>query len=155
MYSHKRVLVALDGSPMGETVLRFVTEIAGPLDMTVTLLHVLEPIMPRAVEGTAHFTVDNVAARRRDAEAYLEPLAAALRAKGVETTVSIRHGQAIKEILAACADSGADLIAMGTHGRTGLGRLLFGSVAEAVMRHAPVAVLTIRQPHTAEASGRP
>ena len=51
MYSHKRVLVALDGSTEGEAVLRFLMEIAGPLDMTVMLLHVLEPITPQAAES--------------------------------------------------------------------------------------------------------
>jgi nucleotide-binding universal stress UspA family protein len=147
MYRHKRVLVALDGSPTGESVLPLLMEVAGPLDMTVTLLHVLEPIMPQAIEGTRHFTVEDVEARRRDAEAYLEPIAAAMRAKGVDTTVSIRYGQPVQEILAASAESGADLIAMATHGRTGLGRLLLGSVAEAVLRQAPVPVFIIRQPH--------
>jgi nucleotide-binding universal stress UspA family protein len=150
MYSHKRVLVPLDGSPTGEAVLRFLMEIAGPLDMTVILLHVLEPIMPQAIEGTRHFTVDDVEARRREAGTYLEPIAAALRAKGVDATCSIRRGHPPQEIVTASTESSADLIAMATHGRTGLGRLLFGSVAEEVLRHAPVPVLMIRQPHAVE-----
>jgi nucleotide-binding universal stress UspA family protein len=148
MYSHKRVLVALDGSPTGEAVLSFLMEIAGPLDMTVLLLHVLEPIRPQAIEGG--FVVDDVEARGRQAAAYLEPISAALRAKGVDATWSIRHGQPVQEILAAATESNADLIGMATHGRTGLGRLLLGSVAEAVLRQAPVPVFMIRQPHTLE-----
>jgi nucleotide-binding universal stress UspA family protein len=146
MFSRKRVLVALDGSPSSEAVLRFLLEIAGPLDMSVMLLRVLEPIPPMALEGTRHFTAENPEARRRDAEEYLAPIAAALRAQGVEVTWEVRRGRPDEEILAATREGAADLIAMATHGRTGLGRLLFGSVAEAVLRHASVPVFLIRQP---------
>jgi nucleotide-binding universal stress UspA family protein len=145
MYSHKRVLVALDGSTACETVLRFLMEIAGRLEMTVLLLHVLEPITPQVVEGTV--IVDDIEARRREAEEYLAPISAALRSQGVDTAWAIRRGQPAEEILDAATESGADLIAMATHGRTGLGRLVFGSVADAVLRQAPVPVFMIREPH--------
>jgi nucleotide-binding universal stress UspA family protein len=151
MFSHKRVLVALDGSPAGETVMKFLMEIAGPLDMTVLLLHVLEPITPVAADGMV--VVDDVEARKREAEDYLAPIAAMLRSQGVDAAWAIRHGRAADEILAAAEHDGADLIAMATHGRSGIGRLLFGSVAEAVLRRAPVPVFMIRQPHTVEAAG--
>ena len=87
MYSHKRVLVALDGSTAGEAVLRFLMEIAGPLEMTVMLLHVLEPLTPQVVEGTV--VLDDFEARRREAEEYLAPISAALRSQGVDTAWSI------------------------------------------------------------------
>jgi nucleotide-binding universal stress UspA family protein len=146
MYSHRRVLVALDGSPTAEAVLRFLLEIAGPLDMTVVLIRVLEPIPPMVIEGVRHLVLEDVGSRRRDAEEYLAPIAAALRAQGVDVSWQVRRGRAAEEILAAAAESNVDLIAMATHGRTGLGRLLFGSVAEAVLRQAPVPVFMIRQP---------
>ena len=152
MYSHKRVLVALDGSTACESVLRFLLEIAGPLDMKITLLHVLEPMPPQVMEAAPHVVIDDIESRRKEAEEYLEPVAAALRAKGVETSWAIRRGRPADEIVAAARESGADLVAMATHGRTGLGRLLFGSVAEAVLRHAPVPVFMIRQPHTVAAA---
>jgi nucleotide-binding universal stress UspA family protein len=149
VHSYRRALVALDGSPSSEAVLPFLLEIAGPLEMTVTLVRVLEPIPPMAIEGTRHVTVDDVEARRRDAEEYLAPIAAALRARGVNVALEVRRGRPPDEILAAARERGADLIAMATHGRTGLGRLLFGSVAEAVLRHATVPVFVIRQPEPA------
>jgi nucleotide-binding universal stress UspA family protein len=152
VYSHKRVLVALDGSTACEAVLRFLLEIAGPLDMTILLLHVLEPMAPQVVEGTQHLVVDDLEARRQEAEEYLAPISAALRSQGVDTAWAIRRGRPAQEIVAAANESGADLIAMATHGRTGLGRLLFGSVAEAVLRHAPVPVFMIREPHNVEAA---
>lgn len=150
MHSYKRVLVALDGSTACEAVLRFLMEIAGPLDMTVMLLHVLEPVTPQVVEGTV--VVDDIQARQHEAEEYLAPISAALRSQGVDTAWAIRRGRPADEILAAAQEGGADLIAMATHGRTGLGRLLFGSVAEAVLRRATVPVFMIRSPHTVQAA---
>ena len=148
MYSHKRVLVALDGSEAGTAVMKLLMEIAGPLDMTIMLVHVVEPIRPQAVEGTV--IIDDITVRRRDAEEYLAPISAMLRSQGVDTSWAIRYGQPADEILAAAKESGVDLIAMGTHGRTGLGRLLFGSVAETVLRRTTVPVFLMRQPHTVE-----
>ena len=150
MYRHKRVLVALDGSTAGEAVLRFLMEMAGPLDMTVLLLHVLEPMPAQVTDSTVVF--DDVEARRHEAEEYLAPISAALRSQGVDTAWAIRRGRPATEILASARESGANLIAMATHGRTGLGRLLFGSVAEAVLRHAPVPVFMIREPHVIAAA---
>jgi nucleotide-binding universal stress UspA family protein len=150
MHSYQRVLVALDGSTACEAVLRFLMEIAGPLDMTVMLLHVLEPITPQVVDGTV--VVDDVEARRLEAEEYLAPISAALRSQGVNTSWAIRRGRPAEEILAAAQEGGADLIAMATHGRSGIGRLLFGSVAEAVLRRAPVPVFMIREPRSVEAA---
>lgn len=146
MYSHKRVLVALDGSQSSHAVLRFLMEIAGPLDMAVLLLRVLEPIPPMAVEGTRHFVVDDLKGRRREAEEYLVAIADSVRARGVDAAWEVRLGHPSEEIFAAASESGVDLIAMATHGRAGLGRLLFGSVTESVLRHAPVPVFMIRQP---------
>jgi len=142
---YKRVLVPLDGSELSENVLPFLTEIAGPLDMTIVLVRVLEPIQPALVDGAAGGVVDDLEARRRDAAEYLAPFAIGLRARGIDTTTSVRVGRAEEEILAAAGTEGADLIAMSTHGRSGLGRLLFGSVAEQVLRHADVPVFLMRQ----------
>ena len=150
MPSYKRVLVALDGSTACEAVLRFLMDIAGPLDMTVMLVHVLEPLAPQVTDGTV--VLEDVEARRQEAEEYLAPISAALRSQGVNTSWAIRRGRPAEEILAAAGEGGADLIAMATHGRTGIGRLLFGSVAEAVLRRAPVPVFMIREPHTVEAA---
>ena len=148
MYSHKRVLVALDGSTACEAVLRFLLQIAGPLDMTVLLLHVLEPIPPQVTDGTQHVVVDDVEARRQAAEEYLAPIAAALRSRGVDTAWAIRRGRPAEEILDGARESGADLIVMSSHGRSGVSRLVLGSVAESVLRATAVPILLIR-PHGA------
>ena len=103
-----------------------------------------QPIPPQALEGTGHVVLDDVPARLREAREYLAPVAADLRGRGVRVTTEARHGDPVKELVAAARDAGADLIAMTTHGRSGVGRLLFGSVAEAVLRQANVPVLMMR-----------
>ena len=88
--------------------------------------------------------VDDVAARLKEAREYLASVAADLRGRGVRVTTDARHGEPVTELVAAARETGADLIAMTTHGRSGIGRLLFGSVAEAVLRQAEIPVLMMR-----------
>jgi nucleotide-binding universal stress UspA family protein len=88
--------------------------------------------------------VEDVAARRADAEEYLAALAMELSNKGVRASTRVRRGDPATEIVSGAHDAGADLIAMTTHGRSGLGRLVFGSVAEAVLRRARLPVFLMR-----------
>jgi len=142
---YKRVLVPLDGSPLAEAVIPFLTEIAGPLDMSILLLRVLEPLPVAVVEGLRQDIIDVSEDRRRDARAYLASIAAGLERRGIRTTYDVRSGRPDLQIVEAARDAHADLIAMSTHGRSGIGRLLFGSVAEQVLRHAEVPVFMMRQ----------
>jgi nucleotide-binding universal stress UspA family protein len=144
---YKRVLVPLDGSPLAEAIIPFLVEIAGPLDMSMVLLRVLEPVPIAVVEGVRQTMVDISEARRRDAEAYLASVAATLKSRGISASCEVRTGRPDLCIVEAAREVSADLVAMSTHGRSGLGRLLFGSVAEQVLRHAEVPVFMMR--HTA------
>jgi nucleotide-binding universal stress UspA family protein len=130
---------------VAESIIPFILEIAGPLDMEVALVRVLVPVPPMAVEGTRHVVIEDVAKLRAEAEEYLASIAADLRAKGVSVTTAVRRGEPVAEILAGAREVDADLIAMTTHGRSGLSRLLFGSVAAAVLSHAEIPVFLMRQ----------
>ena len=142
---YKRVTVPLDGSMVAEGIIPFMLEIAGPLDMEIVLLRVLVPVPPTVIEGSRHIEVEDVERRRAEAEAYLAPIAADLRTKGVRVRTLVRRGEPAAEIIAGAREAGSDLIAMTTHGRSGLGRLLFGSIAEAVLRHSDIPVFLMRQ----------
>lgn len=146
---YKRVVVTLDGSPLAEGVLPFIVQIAGPLDLEIVLLRVVEPRTPSVVEGTRIVEVEDVEARMAEAKAYLERVAADLQDRGVRTRIEVRRGMPVDEIVAGAKEVDADLIAMTTHGRGGLGRLLFGSVADAVLRRAHLPVFLMRQPEGA------
>ena len=141
---YKRALVPLDGSSVAETMIPFIVDIAGPLDMEVVLLRVVEPIAPMVIEGARHFEMEDVEARRTDAEEYLAPVAVELRNKAVRVESRVRRGNPAEQIVAVARETGADLIAMSTHGRGGLGRLVFGSVAQAVLRQVEIPVFLMR-----------
>ena len=142
---YKRVLVPLDGSPLAEAIIPFLTEIAGPLDMSIVLLRVLEPVPPAVVEALRDTMPDVTEGRRQEAESYLASVAMTLEARGIRTVLEVRSGRPDLQIVETARDFKADLIAMSTHGRSGLGRLLFGSVAEQVLRHGDVPVFMMRQ----------
>jgi nucleotide-binding universal stress UspA family protein len=142
---YERILVPLDGSALAEAILPFTEQVAGPLDAEVILLSVVAPITPiEAVAGAGYVAPDSFTLRELDAKRYLAEVQARLSKKGIRSRGIAVVGLPSEEILAAVKTTGADLVAMTTHGRSGLGRALFGSVAEAVLRASPVPVLLIR-----------
>jgi nucleotide-binding universal stress UspA family protein len=80
----------------------------------------------------------------REAEDYLEGLKEHLRAKGLDVDTHVRYGDDVEEILDHAAQEEINLIAMSTHGRSGVKRFFLGSVAEKVLRHAPKPVYLVR-----------
>jgi nucleotide-binding universal stress UspA family protein len=149
----RRVLVPLDGSPLAEAILPLVATLAHGQELEIGLLRVM-PSTPPPVSGDTIQAVDIMARLRVEAEAYLAGLAEALAAAGWRVLTAVRVGDAATEIVAAAREYDPDLIAMTTHGRSGLQRLLFGSVAEAVLRTTPVPVLFHRIPTEATTERR-
>jgi nucleotide-binding universal stress UspA family protein len=150
---YERIVVALDGSELAEKVLPHVTALAEAFRPTVTLVRAYEPprtlmagMAASALPGTGPMMDPWPAIRagRDEADKYLEGIAARLSAAGVPTEPVRIDGGAASAILAVARERHATLIAMTTHGRGGLNRLVFGSVAEAVLRHAPCPVLLVR-----------
>jgi nucleotide-binding universal stress UspA family protein len=87
-------------------------------------------------------------AQRKWSEETLEARAEQLRQSGVKTTWRVQFGAPHEEIARTAEEEHASMIVMGTHGRTGLNRMLLGSVAERVIRLAPCPVMTVRQPRS-------
>jgi nucleotide-binding universal stress UspA family protein len=94
---YKRVLLPLDGSMIAETIIPFLLEIAGPLDMDITLLRVVVPTPPMAIESHRDISADHVEKLRSDAEQYLAGAAAELRFKGVRVQAQVRVGEAVAD----------------------------------------------------------
>ena len=141
---YKRVLVPVDGSEVAESILPVVLEITNPRELDVILLNVNGFIPPRAIEARRPFGIADFEAQRAEAAEYLNSLGAELRAAGARVHTRIRGGRPASEILAVARNEAVDLIAMATHGRTGPARLLWGSVAEQVIRQSPVPVCLVR-----------
>ena len=135
-----KVLVPLDGSELSAAILPVVERLAGPLDLSIVLLHVVEPLSPSAMAEVATRLEEMTALREADAEGYLSKVANDLQAKGLRVRHEVRVGPAVDVIQEFAQEEKIGLIAMTTHGRTGLGRLFFGSVAERVVRAATVPV---------------
>jgi nucleotide-binding universal stress UspA family protein len=154
---YERMLVPLDGSEVAEAILPFAEQVAGPLDAEVVLLRVIEPPSPIELVASAGVVApDTFTLRDMDAKTYLSEVQRRLSKKGlrVRTRVAL-GGPPAEEILAAAQATSADLIAMATRGRSGLGRALFGSVAESVLRASPVPVLLIRMTAKSDAAPEP
>lgn len=145
-WAHGKILVPLDGSEPSANVLPVVERLAGPRDLSIVLLEAIEPL-PSAVHAElAGQEEEMIAARREEAGRYLAKVAEPLRDKGMRVGLAVRGGKAAEVIIAVAEEQQADLIAMATHGRTGLRRFFVGSVAEEVLRSASVPVLLFRAP---------
>lgn len=112
----------------------------------LVLVHVLSPPMPLAGEGYIPPNVyeDLETSARKYAEKRLNALHDKARGAGVRTSTLIREGVADEQIVRAAKAKKADVIVLGTHGRTGLAKLFLGSVASRVVTAAPCPVLTVR-----------
>jgi nucleotide-binding universal stress UspA family protein len=141
----RRVLVPLDGSPLAEAVLPFVASLARPLGLEITLLRVAPTVPPQVIEGSRRVVANPIDRLTQEANDYLCGVADRLRAEGLNALTAVRVGDAATEIVLGAREGRADLIAMTTHGRTGLRRLLFGSTADGVLRRADVPVFLVRR----------
>lgn len=139
-----RILVPLDGSHTSEAILPVVERLAGPRDLKIALLEVIEPI-PSAVRSETPLGMEElISVRQGDAERYLAKVAEPLRNRGLRVEWAVESGRPAERIAAVAAEERADLITMVTHGRSGLGRFFLGSVAEGVLRSAAMPVLLFK-----------
>ena len=139
----QKVLVPLDGSAGSETVLPTVRELARAEGATVRLLHVAPAPDSVVMNGRVIAYADQEAARiEQEVLAYLRKVAGEL--SGLEVEAAVRFGEPVEEIVKAAESTGVDLIALATHRRTGVSRLLKGSVAEQVERATRIPVLLVR-----------
>src|SRR5688500_4151693 len=158
-----RLLVALDGSEIAERVLPYAEALAERFGASVTLLRATPSAGALLAETAGAIPVGGpvldptpiAEAERREAAGYLAAVADRLRGKGIEVRVEQPEGAADEILVRRAGELGADLIAMTTHGRGGLERLVFGSVADAVLRHAPCPVLLVRVHGPVAAPGPP
>lgn len=144
----QRMLSPVDFSDNSEHALRYAVALAETFGAELTLLHVVAPIMAAlpgetALPETLLTDLDELADACRE---RLAQLAGKLAASGLTVQHKVLNGVPFVEIIRYARESGMDLIVMGTHGRTGLGHLLIGSVTERVVRKSPCPVLTVKHP---------
>jgi nucleotide-binding universal stress UspA family protein len=135
-----KILVPLDGSPVAERALATAVDLAGTLDARILLLraaqaHTLPGVDPTEAEVKVV----------REAETYLDEAKARLATSGAgDVETAVWYGPAAVAIIEAAQFHHVSLIVMTTHGRTGIGRLILGSVAESVLRGTATPILILR-----------
>jgi nucleotide-binding universal stress UspA family protein len=135
----KTVLVATDGSRHSVAAAAKAVDFAASYGGRVVAVSVVD--LPDEVYGVAPGAVDILIEKARG---YAEAVAALAKQAGVTCTVAVREGASAPTIVQLAKEEGAGVIVMASHGRTGLSRLLMGSVTEKVIGHAPCPVLVVR-----------
>jgi len=142
---YKGILVPLDGSHFSEAVLPHIQTLAQTLDAEIILLHVnVEPSAefdPLSSPLSPPIEIKKIKVKTKE---YIKKVCANLEKQGVRATYLIRDGAVAETILEVAETMQADMIAMSTHGRTGMLRLLMGSIAEQVVHRSQILVALIR-----------
>lgn len=146
------ILVPLDWSDCAHDLVARAVDLAGQLGARIHLLHVVEVPSGLALDARVQPPGQKDATTVRawmeaDAAGRMPPYVAQANAAGIEVTTTVVIGPIVTSILDVATRVKADMVLMGTHGRTGLRRAVAGSVAEEVLRHADVPVLTVRTQH--------
>jgi nucleotide-binding universal stress UspA family protein len=127
---YQRIMVPLDGSELAQTALPHAIELCRACGATLVLLHVRDPR----------------AGSREAARRYLEYVSRQYAGEGLPIEVLLREGPVAGTIISTANEERIDLIVMATHGRSGLQRVVYGSVAEQVLRGSSNPVLLVRVP---------
>jgi nucleotide-binding universal stress UspA family protein len=146
MSRFRRILHASDFSPASRAAFRRAIDLARANRAVLTIAHVYSSVVPLMGEGyaTPQAYDKMLADVRSDAERRLGRLVAGARKSGIRVKGLLLEGIPHDRIVRAARSGRADVIVLGTHGRTGLGRLFLGSVASRVVTLAPCPVLTVR-----------
>jgi nucleotide-binding universal stress UspA family protein len=151
----RSILLPTDFSECGNFALSYATSLARTFGSSIICLHVIEMMVPTV--GYSGMTeplpiADITGQFESSAERELPKLAGCDECAGLEVEELIVHGDAASEIVRVAKEREVDLVVISSHGRTGLGRMLFGSTAEAVVRHASCPVLVVKPPQEEEAT---
>ena len=135
----ERILIPVDGSRPSRNAASHAIDLAAEQGATIHALYVIEPVaVTEGGTGQVH------EAMRESGESIVAELKEQAEAKDVTAITDVETGVAHREILEYAEGNDIDLIVMGTHGRTGLGRYLLGSVTEKIVRISDIPVLTVR-----------
>jgi len=151
----EKLLLPTDFSGCANYAVPYAAAIARATNATIICVHVVEPVVPAVgYTGLAEpMPIADISEQLEDsAERQLPKLAECEECAGLDLEEIIVHGDAAAEIVRVAAEREVDLIVISSHGRTGLGRMIFGSTAEAVVRHAGCPVLVVKPPPDEEES---
>lgn len=143
---YRIILVPLDGSKRAETILPYVEDMALARKSKVIFLQVIEPnaTMVTPYDMVPYYDSEMAERWLEEAKTYLASIQGEFREKGIDAKSIVEQGPIVRTILAVAAREQAEVIAMASHGRTGLGRVFYGSVAAGVLHAADRPLLLVR-----------
>lgn len=143
---YNKILVPLDGSKLAEAILPHVEDLAHSYNAEIIFLQVMEPEPVIISPEPIYPAVDpqNYERRVKDVETYLAGIQGEFREKGIKAKTQVGEGPVVETIINTAKNLDADLIAMASHGRTGLARVFYGSVAAGVLHRVDRPLLLIR-----------
>jgi nucleotide-binding universal stress UspA family protein len=143
---YKTILVPLDGSKRAERILPYVEELALKFEAKLVFLQVIEPsvVLAAPYDMGHYYDVNQIERLSDEAKAYLSTLQASFGAKGINVETLVDNGPVVTCVLEEAVRKNVDLIAMASHGRSGLARAFYGSVAAGVLNQADRPLLLIR-----------
>ena len=151
----RSILLPTDFSECDNYARSYAASLARKFGASIIAVHVIEPMVPTVGYSgmTEPLPIADIADQlETSAERELPRIAECEDCVGLEIEEVIVHGEAAAEIVRVAKEKSADLIVLSSHGRTGLGRILFGSTAEAVVRHAACPVLVVKPGKAGETS---
>lgn len=149
----RSILLPTDFSDCGNYALTYAASLARTFGASIICVHVIEPMVPTVGYSglTEPLPLADITDQLEDsAVRELPKLAGCAECSGLKVEEVIVHGEAAAEIVRVAQERAVDLIVVSSHGRTGLGRILFGSTAEAIVRHATCPVLVVKPPQEEE-----
>ncbi len=143
---YKLILVPLDGSQRAEAILPHVENLARCTGAKLLLLNVIDPPMNLVspYDMMPSYTAEEIQAMVDDAEAYLRMAAERVQAHNITAQTIVEYGAVVATIIEIAEREKADLVAMASHGRTGLSRVFYGSVAAGVLQRIDRPLLLVR-----------
>lgn len=140
-----KILLAIDSSPFSAPAVRAAASRPWPPGSVVRVLTVIDSVLPVVPEVAMAANFEETHEALRDqAKTNVQGIARNLEAVGLGVETCLRNGHAGAQIVEEAKEWGADLVLVGSHGRTGIKRVLMGSVAEHVVAHAPCSVEVVR-----------
>jgi nucleotide-binding universal stress UspA family protein len=141
---YKKILVPLDGSPLAEGVLPHALALANAEGAEIVILRVAADPAAEFAFSDPSLASDMVKDLEADTTKYMSEITSKLKSQGAKISAITREGAIAETILAVADEVGADVIAMSTHGRSGMRRWLMGSIADRVVNHSHIPVMLIR-----------
>jgi len=150
----KKALVPLDGSKESEAIIPYIGELSSKLKAEVVLFHVVAPVqffysIPGEASNQSYGPddVNKIVAKKKD---YLDTLGAGFKEKGIKTSSRVVVGEPAKDIIRISDEIHADLVAMSTHGRSGMDRWTLGSTADKVLHGGNTPIMLVRSTRDTE-----